>query len=132
VNKSVLRVPVVCAGVALLLAALACTRTASAPTVPAPTATPVGLATVVLSHDAVGWLKEPLKYQSPVLAVCDAGALNIRKSPSIKSVVVGWLYDEDVVEVFETRAGWSRIGSGWVRSKYLCCNGGTALCSSGR
>ena len=46
--------------------------------------------------------------------------LNIRKGPSTKYKIVGKLRNGEKVKVYETKNGFSRIGSNkWVSSKYL-------------
>lgn len=47
-------------------------------------------------------------------------SLNVRKSPSTKSTIVGSLKNKSKVTVYETKNGWSRIGTDrWVSSSYL-------------
>lgn len=49
-----------------------------------------------------------------------ASALNVRSGAGTQYKVVKVIYKGHVVNVYETRNGWSRIGNGqWVSSKYL-------------
>ena len=45
--------------------------------------------------------------------------LRIRKSPSLLSGRVGWLYNGDTVTVLEEKNLWCRMATGWVSSRYL-------------
>lgn len=47
-------------------------------------------------------------------------SLNVRKGPSTKYTIVGSLKNKNKVTVYETKNGWSRIGTDrWVSSSYL-------------
>lgn len=49
------------------------------------------------------------------------GSWNVRTEPDPFSQWVRWLYNGDVVVVYETSVGWARIGvSEWVRVGALC------------
>ena len=49
-----------------------------------------------------------------------ASALNVRKGPGTNYSILDCLKNDTKVTVYETKSGWSRIGTGkWVSSKYL-------------
>lgn len=45
--------------------------------------------------------------------------LNVRNGPGTQFEIYNKVYNNDIVEVYETNNGWYHIGSGWVNSKFL-------------
>lgn len=71
------------------------------------------------------WLNKPKakqpepKQDLDIRTVRVRTSLNVREKPSILSKVKGRLYNNDTVQVLETKPGWCRISAGWVSSLYL-------------
>lgn len=60
-----------------------------------------------------------------------ASALNVRKGPGTNYSILDCLKNDTKVTVYETKSGWSRIGTGkWVSSKYLSTKKPTTSSSS--
>lgn len=60
-----------------------------------------------------------------------ASALNVRKGPGTNYSILDCLKNDTKVTVYETKSGWSRIGTGkWVSSKYLSTKKPTKSSSS--
>ena len=71
------------------------------------------------------------KTESTKTMYVTASALNVRKGPGMDYKILDCLKNGTKVTVYETKNGWSRIGTGrWVSSKYLSSKKTTSSSSS--
>jgi hypothetical protein len=86
--------------------------------------TPPTVERTPVSADQKAEARRPLETKAAdetliIMIVTAPEELNVRTGPGTSFEVVGKIRARDIVAVQRTENGWSYIGSGWVRSKFL-------------